>query len=131
MDDDFNTTAALANLHGIFKYVNNLLKTANKGNRNKVANTLAKILEEVKEAYGILGLFEQNPEEFAKILREKYIQKINLDKEYIESEIAKRAEAKKQKDFETADSIRTKLDERGIILNDTVEGTTWDIKELY
>ena len=131
MDDDFNTTAALANLHGIFKYVNNLLKTANKGNRNKVANTLAKILEEVKEAYGILGLFEQNSEEFAKILREKYIQKINLDKEYIESEIAKRAEAKKQKDFETADSIRTKLDERGIILNDTVEGTTWDIKELY
>ena len=50
---------------------------------------------------------------------------------YIESEIAKRIEAKKQKDYETADSIRAKLDEQGIILNDTVEGTTWDIKELY
>jgi cysteinyl-tRNA synthetase len=131
MDDDFNTTAALANLHGIFKYVNNLMKTANKGNRTQVANTLAKILEEVKEAYGVLGLFEQNPEEFAKVLREKYIKKINLDTEYIESEIAKRAEAKKQKDFETADSIRVKLDEQGIILNDTINGTTWDIKALY
>lgn len=131
MDDDFNTTAALSNLHGIFKYVNNAIKTANKGNRAQVANTLAKIFEEVKEAYSILGLFEQNPEEFTKSLKQKYLQKINLDTEYIETEIAKRAEAKKQKDFENADSIRAKLDEQGIILNDTINGTTWDIKALY
>ena len=131
MDDDFNTTSALANLHAIFKYVNNLIKIANKGNRAQVANTLAKILEEVKEAYSILGLFEQNPEEFAKSLKQKYLQKINLDTKYIEQEIEKRAEAKKQKDFEIADSIRAKLDEQGIILNDTANGTTWDIKALY
>ena len=131
MDDDFNTTSALANLHAIFKYVNNLIKTANKGNRIQVANTLAKILAEVKEAYSILGLFDQNPEEFAQSLKQKYLQKINLDTKYIEQEIEKRAEAKKQKDFETADSIRAKLDEQGIILNDTVNGTTWDIKALY
>ena len=131
MDDDFNTTAALSNLYGIFKYVNNVIKSANKGNRNKVANTISKILEQVKEVYGVLGLLEQNPEEFTNELRKKYIEKINLNTEYIESEIAKRAEAKKQKDFAIADNIRTKLDEQGIILNDTVEGTTWDIKELY
>ena len=131
MDDDFNTTAALANLHAIFKYVNNTIKTVNKGNRKQVANTLAKILDEVKDAYGVLGLFEQNPEEFANILKEKYIKKINLDTSYIESEIAKRMEAKKQKDFETADSIRAKLDEQGIILNDTLDGTIWDVKALY
>ena len=58
-------------------------------------------------------------------------EKINLNTEYIESEIAKRAEAKKQKDFSSADSIRAKLEEQGIILNDTVSGTTWDIKALY
>ncbi len=131
MDDDFNTTAAIANLHGIFKYVNNDIKTANKGNRKQVANTLAKILEEVKEVYGVLGLFEQNPEEFANNLKEKYLKKINLDVKYIEQEIAKRTDAKKQKDFETADSIRTKLDEQGIILNDTINGTVWDVKALY
>ena len=61
----------------------------------------------------------------------KYLKKLNLDSKQIESEIAKRAEAKKVKDFETADSIRANLDEKGIILNDTVEGTVWDIKELY
>ncbi len=131
MDDDFNTTAALSNLYGIFKYINNLIKTANKGNRNEVANTISKILEQVKEVYGVLGLLEQNPEEFTNELRKKYIEKINLKTEYIEEKIAKRVEAKKQKDFETADSIRAELDEQGIILNDTLKGTTWDIKELY
>lgn len=131
MDDDFNTTAAIANLYTIFKHINNLLKTANKSNRQQIANTLAKTLEEIKEVYGVLGLFKQNPEDFMQEMRKKYLQKLNLETNYIEEQIAKRAEAKKNKDFEQADSIRSKLDSEGIILNDTVEGTTWDIKELY
>jgi cysteinyl-tRNA synthetase len=43
----------------------------------------------------------------------------------IEELIAKRAEAKKAKDFSTADSIRQGLKERGIILEDGKDGTTW------
>ena len=42
-----------------------------------------------------------------------------------------RAEAKKNKDFETADLIREELGKEGIILNDTKEGTNWDLKALY
>ena len=45
--------------------------------------------------------------------------------------IAKRSEAKKIKDFETADAIRSNLEKDGIILNDTREGTIWDFKTLY
>ena len=59
MDDDFNSAAALSNLHSIFKYVNVIMKNAKKNNREKTANTLAKILANVKEVYGILGLFDQ------------------------------------------------------------------------
>lgn len=44
---------------------------------------------------------------------------------YINEMIAKRAEAKKNKDFATADSIRDELKEKGIILKDSREGTTW------
>ena len=131
MDDDFNSALAISNLHIVFRYINNIMKTANKSNRQIVANTLAKALEDIKNVYKILGLFEQNPEEFIKEMKEKYLKKLNINSEIIESEIAKRAEAKKVKDFETADSIRSNLDEKGIILNDTVDGTVWDIKELY
>ena len=51
--------------------------------------------------------------------------------EEIEAKIAQRAEAKKAKDFETADAIRAELEGKGIILNDTREGTVWDFKALY
>lgn len=131
MDDDFNSALAISNLHIVFRYINNIIKTANKSNRQIVANTLAKALEDIKSVYKILGLFEQNPEEFISEMKEKYVKKLNIDINLIESEIKKRAEAKKVKDFETADSIRSNLDEKGIILNDTVDGTVWDIKELY
>jgi cysteinyl-tRNA synthetase len=46
-------------------------------------------------------------------------------KKEIEDLISKRAEAKKAKDFATADSIRQNLKDRGIILEDSPAGTTW------
>lgn len=54
----------------------------------------------------------------------------NIDSEletYINEMIVKRAEAKKNKDFSTADSIRDELASKGIILKDTREGTTYHI----
>ena len=131
MDDDFNTPVAIANLHTIFKYVNNLFKTANKTNREQIANTFAKILKEVKDVYSVLGFLGQDAEAFVSEMKEKYLGKINIDKSYIEQKIQERKDAKLNKNYELADSIRNELSERGIILNDTVDGTTWDIKELY
>ena len=112
MDDDFNSALAISNLHIVFRYINNIMKTANKSNRQMIANTLAKALEDIKSVYKILGLFEQNPEDFIHEMKNKYLKKLNLDSKQIESE-------------------RSNLDEKGIILNDTVDGTVWDIKELY
>ena len=42
--------------------------------------------------------------------------------------IEKRARAKKDRDFATADSIRDELAAKGIVLKDTREGTTYEIK---
>ena len=43
----------------------------------------------------------------------------------IDKLVAERTRAKKQKDYARADEIRTLLKEKGIILEDTPEGTTW------
>ena len=129
MDDDFNTALVLSNLFGYFKYINNEMK--NKNDKAKRANTFKSIIETLKKTYGnILGIFTEEPAEFIKKLKQKYLEKIHIDSSQIEEKIEERNEAKKAKDFSKADSIRNLLDEEGIILMDTPEGTTWDIKSL-
>ena len=51
-----------------------------------------------------------------------------LEEEYIKEMIEKRTEAKKNKDFALADSIREELLKQGIILKDTREGTIYEVK---
>lgn len=51
-----------------------------------------------------------------------------VDEEYIKSKIEERNDAKKNKNYELADSIRNELLEKGIVLKDTREGTTYEVK---
>ena len=131
MDDDFNSVATIANLHTIFKYINNLMKTSKKANKEVTANTIKKMFADIKEVYGILGFFEQDPEIFINEMKNKYVSKLEISPEIIEEKITQRNEAKRSKDYKVADEIREELDKNGIILNDTVDGTIWDLKELY
>lgn len=131
MDEDFNTTASIANLYNIFKYANNIMKTSKDKTKEDIANILRKILKNVHEVYSVLGLFDQNPDEYITKLKNKYLKELNIDEENIKQEIEKRAKAKQNKDFEKADKIRNDLEAKGIILKDSKEGTLWDFKSLY
>ena len=54
----------------------------------------------------------------------------NVDTEleaYITDAIARRAEAKKAKDYATADAIRNELLAKGIVIKDTREGVVWEL----
>ena len=46
----------------------------------------------------------------------------------IEELIIKRENAKKDKNFDMADQIRNELNELGIEIKDTSEGTSWNVK---
>ncbi len=112
MDDDLNTPVALSALFLLAKSVNIYLSN----NRLKNKLVLSDILK-FYEKYGSL------------ILGFKYISKtenedIVQDKE-IEEMIKDREMARKNKDWETADKIRKKLKNMGIILEDTAEGIRW------
>lgn len=107
--DDLNTPLALSYLHEI---VNDLNKAESEAERSRLKSLL------LKSSY-MLGLLYNEPESWFK-------GESNDDEATeIEALIAKRAEAKKNKDWATADAIRDELKAKGIILEDSPTGTTW------
>lgn len=107
--DDLNTPLALSYLH---ETVNALNKTESAEERSRQKSQL------MADAY-MLGLLYNDPETWFKG------NNANDDTAEIEALIEKRAEAKKNKDWATADAIRNELKERGIVLEDSPSGTTW------
>lgn len=126
MDDDFGTPLATSYLYTIFKYINSLLESP-KGDKLKIACEIESILEDVKDTYKILGLFEQEPEKYIEEVRSKHLKNMNLSPDDIKEKIKQRQEAKKNKDYSLADKIRDSLKSEGIDLRDTKDGTTWDL----
>jgi cysteinyl-tRNA synthetase len=70
----------------------------------------------VKSSAALVGLLQSSADEWFKG---------GGDEGSIEGRIAERAEAKKNRDFATADRIRDELKAEGIILEDGPGGTTW------
>ena len=69
-------------------------------------------------------------EDFDKVLSLDLLKTEEIDEsliKYIEEKIEERKEAKINKEYDKADLIRKELEEKGIILKDTREGTTYEI----
>ena len=100
LEDNLNTSNALTVLYDVIK-----------SNLNN--NTKLKLIES-----------------FDNVLSLNLIQEDKIDAElvsYIKEMIEKRSEAKKNKNFEEADLIRKQIEEKGIILKDTREGTIFEV----
>ena len=120
MDDDFNSAKVIADLFSeCSKYK---LKDARAG------GAIKGVLPLIKD---ILGLFKHEPIEFIESLKQKYLNILDITRKEIEDKIKQRLDAKQQKNYALADSIRDDLVSCGIILNDTKSGTSYDIKQLY
>ncbi len=109
MDDNLNTSAALASLHNILRVVNTALanETVRSENRDLIFDVLGKI-------NSVLGVFGEEKEEI-------------LEAE-IETLIEERREARRNRNFAESDEIRDLLAAKGIVLEDTKDGVRWKRK---
>ena len=108
MDNDFNTSNAITCIFEIVRFINSV------ANDKSSKQFLQKLLDEITSLCDVLG-----------ILYETEQQSLDIDESQIEELIAKRQEAKKNKDYKLADEIRDSLKEKGIILRDTSAGVVW------
>lgn len=106
MDDDLNTADGLAAIFELTKDINT--KILDHDVSKAVCEHAAKLYDELCDVLGILYNRKEN----------------TLDSD-IEALVEKRQEARKNKDWATADKIRDELKAKGIILKDTPQGVTW------
>lgn len=108
MDDDFNTADAITAIYELVRFIN-------KSITDEVSKAFAeKEMEMFNRLTSVLGLLEKEEEKAE-----------DPDTAMIEELIAKRTEAKKNKDFATADAIREELSQMGITIKDTRQGVQW------
>ncbi|MGB1457104.1 cysteine--tRNA ligase [Spongiibacter marinus] len=113
MSDDFAAPEALAVLFDLVRELNN----ARAAGEDAAVTEQAALLRSLGAILGILGCEA-----------EAFLQAGSageLSAEEIESLIAERVQAKKDRDFARADGIRAQLLEGGVVLEDSREGTTW------
>jgi len=111
LDDDFGTPQALALL----------FELATEVNRSRSA-ALAALL---KALGAILGLLQQEPQAFLQGGVGAAAVADGLPASAIEALIAERRAAKAARDFALADRIRLQLQDQGVLLQDSAQGTTW------
>jgi cysteinyl-tRNA synthetase len=124
MDDDFNTAIAVASLFDFVRSVNKFIDTHSLETAKPAAELAAleaKLLV-LRELTGVLGLFLEPPKAAGGGADEGLVAKL------MELVIEIRANARKGKDFATADLVRNRLGEAGIVLEDRADGTGWSRK---
>jgi cysteinyl-tRNA synthetase len=109
MNDDLNTSNALASLFEFVRDTNIAMDEGDFGPEDRDA--ALDVLSKIDSVFGVLG---QDSEEL-------------LEPE-IQARIDARNAARRSRDFKLADQIRNELVERGIILEDTPQGTKWKKK---
>jgi cysteinyl-tRNA synthetase len=124
--DNFNTAKVIAGLSDLFTRLNTFI-TSKKPKMKQKVHTLKLFREEFRVIADVLGIFDEDPETFINEYKNRFLEENDISLREIEEKIAARAEAKKNKDYETADGIRAGLSERKIMLQDTPQGVEWDV----
>jgi len=124
MDDDFNTAIAIATLFDFVRVVNKFIDEHALEAKKPAAElaTLDAMMLVLRELTGTLGLFLEEPKAAAGGADEGLVAKL------MDLVIEIRANARKAKDFPTADLVRNRLTEAGIVLEDRPDGTGWSRK---
>ncbi len=114
MDDDFNTSEAIAVLFELAREVNRL--------RVSEQERAARVGAELKRLAALLGLLQRDPDAFLK--GGEGGESAGLSAEAIETLIQQRLDARKNKEWALADQIRDELKAKGIVLEDKPGGKT-------
>ncbi|WP_088552733.1 cysteine--tRNA ligase [Calderihabitans maritimus] len=122
MDDDFNTALAIAALFELCREVNSYINHP----EFEITSQTQEVLRQTKEIIitlgeEVLGILP----DLAKQKEKDTQQEENITKDLLELILEIRQDARRKKDWATADHIRDRLKELGVLVEDTPHGPRW------
>ncbi len=129
MDDDFNSRDAIAEMYDFSREANRLRSEGRLS--RKGADNIVKVFDEFNDLFDVLSSVER-----LKVVSEGIVESDEVDvdtvlarqelaDEDIDLLVRARQDARKRKDFSTADRIRDTLAARGVDIQDTRDGAVW------
>ncbi len=127
-NDDINTPVVLAQIFEMIRSFNASYKPGQKIT-SKIFYRAKAFTMWVHHIGKIMALFVREPKEYLLSLDNHLLAERNILRCDVDALIAARIEARSKKDFKKADELRLKLDELKISVQDTPEGTIWEVQK--
>lgn len=125
-DDDFNTAEAMGKLFEVVRAYNNMARKPGKPKAEDKA--IAEVFFHwLKNQGSIMAMFQRDPAEYLESLDNRLLAEKGIERTAVEELLVKRAQAREAKDYAASDEIRDKLMEMGISIQDSAEGTAWEV----
>lgn len=126
LDDDFTMPEVMAEFYEVMKLYNKLCRKPGKPKPEQiaVAETFYAWLRSKGE---MMALFQQEPREFLRTLDDILLAKKDVKRADVDQLVADRSKARDAKDWAKSDELRDKLVALGISLQDSAEGTHWEV----
>jgi cysteinyl-tRNA synthetase len=128
MEDDLNTAKVVGTIFEYVRAINAYMEKKNFKPNSFSIKIATEFLSNMKVLASVLNIFGEKGEAYLSTLRKSVIKEKGITIDYIEKKILDRNDARKNKDFATADAIRKELLEQSIELQDSNAGTIWEVK---
>ncbi len=130
MDDDFNSARGIGVLFEALRHINRLLDQWELNPNDADADEIGAGLHDLEYFGSILGVPAQSPEAFFADQKQRRLADSTIDAADIDKLVAQRSQARKDKDWALADTLRDTLTSMGVSVEDRADGSVWKFSDL-
>lgn len=126
LNDDFNTPEVFAAIFNLVRAFNTQIRMGQKVTPEVLATAQA-FQAWVHDKGSMMSLFQEPPAEYLRLLDDMLLEQKGLERAKIDELVQARSEVRAAKDFKKSDELRDQLVQMGIALQDTPQGTLWEV----
>jgi cysteinyl-tRNA synthetase len=126
LNDDFNTPEVFARIFEIIRLFNASYKPGQKVTP-QIKWRAVQMNKWIRQAGELMSLFQEPAGKFLRTLDDLLLSLMKIQRSDVDALVKERTDARTNKDFKKSDDIRDRLQKMGIAVQDTSDGTVWEV----